>query len=72
MSRDKNSTSVHLSWRETRTVKNIMETLVRNDPSFLNVETFEKIYNRLNNACRNQDEYPQKMKELSALFSKDS
>ena len=68
MSRDKNSCNVHLNWNETRLVKNVFERLVMNDETFLDIENFKRVYNRLTNACRNQDEYPQKMKELSKLL----
>ena len=64
MSRDKNSCNVHLNWGETKLVKNIFEALVAKDESLLEIENFERILLRSQNACRNQEEYPAKMKAL--------
>ena len=67
MSRDKNSCNVHLNWGETKLVKRIFEALVAKDESLLEIENFKRILLRSQNACRNQKEYPAKMK---ALFKK--
>ena len=64
MSRDKNSVSVHLNPRETRLMKDIFDLMVKNNKKALNIENFQRIYKRVKNACRNQDEYPAKMKAL--------
>ena len=64
MSRDKNSCRVHLNEKETRFMQGLLNMLVDKNHDFLDIENFEVIYNRLNNACRNQDEYPAKMKAL--------
>ena len=71
MSRDKNSVSVHLNPKETRLMKDIFDLMVKNNKSALDIENFQRIYNRLNNACRNQDEYPAKMKALEKKHKKE-
>ena len=38
--------------------------MVKNNKKALDIENFQRIYKRVNNACRNQDEYPAKMKAL--------
>lgn len=66
MARDKNSTKVNLDWNETRLVKDIFEILVKNphNKHLLDNENFVCILNRTKNSCRNQDEYPNKIKAL--------
>ena len=64
MSRDKNSCNVHLNCSETIFVKDVFSQLVKNQKSLLEIEDFKRVYNRTKNACRNQEEYPAKMREL--------
>jgi hypothetical protein len=65
MSRDKNSCNVHLNWDETKLVKSIFEALVAKDESLLEIKNFKRVLLRSQNACRNQKEYPAKMKALA-------
>ena len=73
MARDKNSCNVHLNWNETRVVKEIFEILVKNphNKHLLDNENFVRILDRSKNACRNQDEYPAKMKALSKFSTRN-
>tara|TARA_R110002167_G_scaffold161150_8_gene357320 strand:- start:2416 stop:2673 length:258 start_codon:yes stop_codon:yes gene_type:complete len=71
MRRDEKSCNVHLNWTEVRLVKEIFDVLTKN-PSNDGLEendTFMAIYKRVTNACRNQDEYPAAMEEMSKRHS---
>ena len=71
MSRDKNSVNVHLNQKETRFMQGLLKMLVEKNQDFLDIENFQRIYNRLNNACRNQDEYPAKIKAFEKKHKKE-
>ena len=59
------------SGRATRFMKALFDMIVKNEKAILKVGQFERIYKRLNNACRNQDEYPAKMKALEKKHKKE-
>ena len=70
-STDTLSKNVHLNWDEVRLVKEIFDVLT-NNPSNIGLDendTFMAIYQRVTNACINQDEYPAVMEEMSKRHS---